>query len=374
MGGFANPLPGYPYPPWAIPYGVSVGIWYIINLSCVILSLHLFARALEQHVRVEAQSGVWQSWWLLRLGPLIALLPFVGSGLQRGQPTAILLVLMVAFFVLYLEKRLVTASLVLALAIAIKIFPIVLALFPFLRRDWRFICWMIGWCAVLLIGLPILCLGPIATFGLYHMLWTQHLAGIITGVMSTALASELSPGAYSSVSIGAVLARIAAGEGFYSAPLPGWAYTIQYIFDIGFVVAIAAVGHGRFWTLRGPQPSAGATLLIAGAVLIGAIPLMISVAKPHYITLALPLVAVIMIEAWRHTGQKALTNTMILWTVFAWISIMMLELPVWNWIKIVGPMTCALVLLLRPTISLLRAGSYDGTAPIALKETGQGGL
>ncbi len=352
MGPFANPLPGHAQPAWALPFTASVAVWYLINAVCLLLALHVWANALERHRPVQANGGLLQSPWALRLGPLLALLPFIGDGLARGQPAPVLLFLIVVYFALYAENRVAAASFAFSLAITVKVFPIVLAIFPFLRRDWRFMIWTAGWSILLLVGLPVICLGPAATFDLYRTMFTEHLAGIISGAMSTKIASEVSPGGYSSIGVGAVVARVAAGGAFYSSPLPGWASAFQFLFNAAVVVAIVVLGRGGFWTLRGPQPADRYPLLVAGAVLFAAIPLMISFAGPQYVTFALPLMAVLLIESWRRTGEQAITATMAGWTIIAWLSMIALEVP-WNWLKIIGPMTWALLLLGPASLSLI---------------------
>jgi hypothetical protein len=361
MGPFANPLPGYPQPLWALPYTAAVVAWYVLNFLCLIGALHLWASALERYHSIPTGEGFLRGPWLLRFGPLLALLPFVGDGLARGQPSPMLLLLIVAFFVLYVENRIASAALLLALAATIKVFPIAFAIIPLLRRDWTFIAWMAGWCGVLLIAVPIICLGPAETQDLYRAMWTEHLSGIITGSMSSRTVDEVSPGAYATVSVGSVLARIAAGEAFYSSPLPGWASLAQYVFDTLVVAAVAIFGRGGFWNWRGAQPAAGYPTLVAGAVLLAAMPLMISVAKPNYVTFAVPLMAVFMVETWRRVGQQVVTRGMIGWMVLAWSSMISLELP-WSWIKIVGPITLVLLLLGPASLSMIRTVS-GGLAP-----------
>ena len=356
MGPFANPLPGYPQPAWAMPYVASITVWYILNFVCLVLSLHLWAGALERYASLQTRPGFWQDWWMLRLAPLLSLLPYAFGGLERGQPSPLLLLLIVIFLLLYLERRIVPASFALALGSAIKLFPIALALLPFLRRDWKFMFWSAGWGLMLLFGLPLVCLGPAVTFDLYRAMWSDHLAGIIGGSMSSSVASEVSPGAYATISVGATLARIAGGAAFYASPLPGWANGLQLLFNISVVAAIAVLGHGRFWSLRGTQPAAGYPLLIAGAVLFAAIPLMISVAKPNYVTFVLPLMAILLVEAWRQAGQQIASGRLVAWSVIAWLSVAALQLPVWTWIKVAGPMTWALLLLGPPSLRLLRTG------------------
>jgi len=365
MGPFADPLPGYTRPFWAFPYTAAVVVWYGLNVLCLFLSSHLWASALERYRPIAgAQQGFLHGPWLLRLGPFLALLPFVGVTLVRGQLEAFLLLLVVSFVILYVENRVISSSFVFALATAIKVFPIAFAIFPLLRRDGKFLLWAAGWCVLLLIGLPAICLGPEATLDLYRDMWTEHLAGMLSGSMSTRVASEVSPGAYANVSVGSVLARIAAGKAFFQSSLPFWATAIQYLFDTAVVAAVTILGRGGFWNLRERQPARGYPLLIAGAVLLAAMPLMLQTAKPNYITLAMPLMAVFMVEAWQRVGQQVVTRSMIGWIVIAWISVLLVELR-WDWVRVVGPVTWALLILGPASLLLIREVSIEPTAAAA---------
>jgi hypothetical protein len=361
MGPFANPIPDHPQPWWALPFPAAVAAWYLINVLCLLLALHVWANALERYRPSEAKAGFFQSHWALLFGQLIALLPFVGDGLARGQPTPVLLLLIVVFLARYVENRVAAASFAFSLAVAIKIFPLVLAVIPFLRRDWKFMFWTAGWCFLLLIALPAICVGPTATFELYRAMFIGHLVGIMSGAMSTEIASQVSPGAFSSIGVGAVVARIAAGDAFYSAPLPGWASDFQFLFNAVIVAAVAILGRGGFWNLRGAQPAGGYPLLVAGATLSAAIPLMIPAAGPQYVTVAVPLTAVLIIEAWRHRGAEVITGAMIVWTIAAWLSMIALEVP-WNWLKLIGPMTWVLLVLTAASLSLLGNVSLPSAA------------
>jgi hypothetical protein len=361
MGLFANPLPRQPQPSWALPFTASVVVWYLINAACLLLALHVWANTLERHRPVEARSGLLQGPWVLRVAPLIALLPFIGDGLARGQPAPVLLLLVVLFLSLYVENRVAGAAFAFALAITIKVFPLVLVIIPLLRRDWTFIAWAALWGIILLIGVPVLCLGPAVTLDLYRTMFTEHLAGIVSGAMSSKIASEVSPGAYSGIGVGSVVARVAAGAAFYSTPLPAWASALQLAFNVIVVAAVTFLGRGGFWTMRGAQPKPGYPLLVVGSVLFAAIPLMIAFAGPQYVTSAVPLVGVLLVEMWRRKDEEVITGPMIAWAVFAWLSMIALEAP-WNWLKLIGPMTWALLLLAPASLSLIAKVSVQSAA------------
>ena len=67
--------------------------------------------------------------------------------------------------------------------------------------------------------------------------------------------------------------------------------------------------------------------------------------------------AVFLIESWRRT-DKPVTVAMAVWTVIACLSMIALEMP-WNWLKIIGPMTCALLLLGPASLALLVKASKN---------------
>jgi hypothetical protein len=58
MGLFANPLPGHPQPWWALPYPVAVAVWYLINVACLFVALHIWAKAVEQARRFCHSSAM----------------------------------------------------------------------------------------------------------------------------------------------------------------------------------------------------------------------------------------------------------------------------------------------------------------------------
>ena len=134
MGPFADPLPGYPALPWALPFAASVGVFYALSVAAMLLAAHVWAKALEDHSGI-APAGGQSGWWGLRIAPILLLAPYFGASFARGQPTTILILLACIFLKSYADRRVIVASAALALAIAIKIFPAALLIIPLLRRD-----------------------------------------------------------------------------------------------------------------------------------------------------------------------------------------------------------------------------------------------
>jgi hypothetical protein len=213
----------------------------------------------------------------------------------------------------------------------------------------------------LLIVVPVVCVGPTESLDLYRAMFTEHLLGIVSGAMSREIASQVSPGAFSSIGIGAFVARLAAGDAFYSTPLPQWASDIQFVFNAAVVAAIVYLGRGGFWNVRGPQPTDGYPVLVAGAVLSAALPLMIPSAGPQYVTVAVPLMTLLLVETWRRRGTEIVTEMMVVWSIAAWLSMIVQEVP-WAPPKLIGPMTWVLLALAPPSLALLRSNSIGPKA------------
>ncbi|NVN87486.1 MAG: DUF2029 domain-containing protein [Rhodopseudomonas sp.] len=354
MGLFANPLEGMARPAWALSFSMSVAVWYVIGAVAMALAVDLWARALQRCVARPLLQDRWNGWWLLRLGPLLALLPFFGDGLGRGQPTALVLLSMVAFLVLYVRGRIFAAACCLAIGFTIKIFPLALLLIPLLRRDWKTIFGTAGFGLVFLIAVPALCLGTTAVVQLYTALWTDHLSGILGGAPNPKIAAEITFTSYDMLSIGAMLARIGAGGLPDAASLPPWATAGQIAADAVLLGAVLIVGHGRFWRLRGPQPEPSEPLLIAGAILCAALPVMLSVSQPNYVAFAAPLLAVIQLDAWRRSGRVALLPALFAWSAMAWFGMIATEVEVWQPLRVIGLTTPAIVILLGWGLACLR--------------------
>ncbi|WP_420132001.1 glycosyltransferase family 87 protein [Rhodopseudomonas sp.] len=353
MGPFGYPLEGYPRPSWALPLQTSVAVWYAFSAALLLIAVDWWARALERDAPPLGQRA-WNAWWMLRIGPLAILMPYIGDGLGRGQPTALVLLTMVGFLVLYAKGRVYSAAFALALGFTIKLFPIVLLLFPILRRDVRTVAAVAGFSAFFLFVVPVLCLGPAEVIKLYVAMWTEHLSGIFTGAPNDKIAAEITFTSYDMLSIGAMLARIAAGGLPAEDKLPLFATLGQLAFDAVFISALVWVGHGRFWRLDGPQPQMSEAVLICGAVLCASLPLVLSVSQPNYVAFVAPLVAVVLWDAWRRSGETTLVTFLVLWACVMWIGMFGTEGGVWEPLRVIGLATPAIAVLLGCGLVCLR--------------------
>ncbi len=172
MAPLADPPHGVDLP-GAVPYSVSVAIFYAVNVLLLFAGVHALASALEHSSAVpslRASVRFGRRWWLLRIVPVLACLPPIGHTLMRGQANIVLLALVCGFTAALLRERRHLAGWFLAGAIAIKIFPAYLLLYPLWRRDWRCLAGCGIGLAVTLIAVPVLVLGPSRTGECYRSL------------------------------------------------------------------------------------------------------------------------------------------------------------------------------------------------------------
>jgi hypothetical protein len=168
-----------PSVPGELPYAWSVAVFYLLNVLCLALAVHLLASAIEnasRHPEVQATPAGCLRWWLLRLIPILICLPPLGHTLVRGQANVILLLLVCGFIAALMRGRRLQAGFWLAGAICIKIFPAYLLVVPLTRRDCRCLA---GCAAGLILGLgviPLLALGSKQTVVCY-----RELAEVLVG-------------------------------------------------------------------------------------------------------------------------------------------------------------------------------------------------
>lgn len=157
---FADAPAGSTQPDWAVPYPVSVALWYLFSVGCLLWSVHRLSSVLEETAPGEerAASPRARRFWWTRAWPVWICLPAAGSTLARGQVNLLLLALLTGFIAAVLRGRRAGAGWWLAAATCLKVIPGLLVLYPLVRRDRR----MIGHYALgLVAGLVVVPLGTL---------------------------------------------------------------------------------------------------------------------------------------------------------------------------------------------------------------------
>jgi hypothetical protein len=131
----ADPPPGAE-PVTALPYPVSVAVWYVASVLTLVLAVHWLAAAVEAGLSVPPRRYGY-TWWSLRLGPLLLVMPAAARTLARGQVNTFVLALLAGWVGGVVSGRRLWAGVFLALAVCIKVIPAFLFLHALWRRDGR---------------------------------------------------------------------------------------------------------------------------------------------------------------------------------------------------------------------------------------------
>jgi alpha-1,2-mannosyltransferase len=171
-----TPAPvGYGVPATAA-FAATVSLWYILSLLALALAISVLARTLAPPAPDAATpaSLSWRPIWTLRLLPIMICLHCLGRELQLGQVDIFVLALMALVISCAAAGRSGQAGFWLALAICLKVMPVVLLVYPLWRRDWRWLLTCAGGLVVGLTIVPMLLFGPARTLK-YSQEYTQAL-------------------------------------------------------------------------------------------------------------------------------------------------------------------------------------------------------
>jgi hypothetical protein len=146
----------------AVPYAISVAIWYALGIFFLAVGVNSLASALEQtssDPRVRALPRGCRRWWALRLIPVIACLAPIGHTLMRGQVNLLWLALLCGMAAAAVRGQHWKTGLWLAGGVCLKVLPLFLLILPLWRRNARALA---GALAGLIVGLAVI---PSAVFG-----------------------------------------------------------------------------------------------------------------------------------------------------------------------------------------------------------------
>ena len=117
MGPFANPLPDYLKPWWALPFPAAVVVWYLLNIVFLILAVHFWAVALERYRPFKSAAKFPFGRILVEVWSCFGGDPFYRRriGARPTDTAAYSKLLIVVFLILYAANHLRSAALVLGL-------------------------------------------------------------------------------------------------------------------------------------------------------------------------------------------------------------------------------------------------------------------
>lgn len=293
----ADPPPGHDTSA-LVPYPVSVAIVYSVNMLCLVLAVHLLASALQRHSadpNFRDQPRYCRRWWALRVWPTLICLTAIGHSAMRGQVNLQILLLFCAWMSCLVGERRRLGGFFLAIAIAIKVIPIYLLVYPLWRRDGRALAGCgIGLFAGL-VAVPLLAFGPVRTVDEYTR-YGEVLFGPLLGIGTDKTRERELLGMDATDSMGIKHA------------LHCWRYPDQYhrplVYDaaeewahrvLGVLMTLAVLWPARRSTQCGPWHAAHqlGTLLLLMVIFS-------PISHVHYFTFCLPLVMSLLFRRWEH--------------------------------------------------------------------------
>lgn len=181
----ADPPAGFPTA-GCLPYPVSVGVWIIV---CYLLAIWC-AHALAGLIVPEAKPFT-RRWWSARNAPLMLSAGGIGYTIVHGQVNTLIAALIAAMFLAWARGRKLASGVWLAGAMAVKVTPAFLVLFPLLRRDRRALVGVAVGLFLMLGVLPACVFGVSGTIRESRKLVDQVLLPGTTGAGDQTRAKEL---------------------------------------------------------------------------------------------------------------------------------------------------------------------------------------
>jgi hypothetical protein len=307
MAPLADPPPGVSMV-GAVPFALTVGVWYMLSVSAAFQSVHTLASALAESSKPlgTAIGPRWsRGWWLLRVVPLLICLPYLGHALVIGQVNVLWMALTCWFAAALIRGQRFKSGIWLAAAITIKVIPAFLLLYPIWRRDLRCLA---GALFGLVLGLVVV---PVATLG-SDGTWrtTQRWVDVL---LMPALGK------------GSDLSREQELLGIWSTHNQAFAPIIHKTFHVlsdprpdrmAPIVQITGTLVGLLLTCftlfaAGSKPPASQTdeVLCIGALCVNMLSLSPG-GHPHYLLLLVPLIMGLMASAWAKGASVFLTPSL----------------------------------------------------------------
>ncbi len=304
-----------------LPFWASVAIWYALSIGLLAFAVHVLARA------ALPDAARWsRRWWYARLVPVYVCFGGLGYTLSRGQVNILLLALVAGMFAAAVRGRVVASGVWLAGAIALKVIPGFLALFPLVRREWRA---GLGVAAGLFVLLGVL---PAAVWGIdggvradLRVVDAVLMPGA-TGDGDPTRARELTDAtATDSQSFQAVLHNLRHPDPAARPPQPEPSTRLAH-WAIGGLMTLVTVAVA--W--RRPKPDPADQLIFLGC-LCTVMLLVTPVSHMHYYAMALPLVAGLWLKGLAQRPGRATAGGRVIAALVTWgvlTAVVLLPYPV----------------------------------------------
>ncbi len=159
MAPFADAPAGEPRP-WMMPYEVSLAIWLSLQWVFAGVAAHWIAKAIEKTTPLHTSLPGSRRWWQARLHPSLIALVGIGATVGRAQVNLLLLMMLAGMILSLVRGRGFIAGLWLAAAASLKVIPGFLVLYALYRRNWKMLAGCAAGGLLFMFILPAIAVGP----------------------------------------------------------------------------------------------------------------------------------------------------------------------------------------------------------------------
>jgi hypothetical protein len=298
---------------YALPYPLSIAIFYLLSVASIFGAMHILASAVENYSNssnLTRPPRYGKRWWALRLFPIAICAPMVGAALSRGQLTPFILLCLAAMTAAFMVKRSALAGLWLAAAICIKVYPAYLLVYPLWRRDLRCLAACGAGLIFGLLILPVIAMGPVRTISAYQDYYSLFLQPALSGVDNISERNDSWNEIFGHIqSFKSVFFRLAHPD-IAQRPtvIPRIFWTSHLMLSAAItIVSLLSMGWYRRGADKGTTGDNALITLLSIGVLSTAVLPMIPASRDHYFALGTILLCGLLAASWDRNGALRLS-------------------------------------------------------------------
>lgn len=303
-----------------IPYKFTVGFWYVLTFALGILGIHLLANTLEkttENTKLKNPIVFSQQWWALRIIPLLIMLPAIGRSQMRGQVGLIIAFLFCIIASNILNKKRFMAGAWLAVASTIKVIPAFIFILPLWRRDkLMMLGGGIGFLFTLLI-IPLLVFGFDKTLTSYDTFYNEVLIAGVKGSTDSSRGDELTCISCTDSNSPMAIIHNIINPDKTTRPREAIPIVRQLHWLIGFILLALLLFYVDFknisWKSSNVQNTPSEIIFMGCLAIIMC--LISPVFHPHYVSMLVPFVVVLVFTLWEMYGYD---NIPTYWKIIFW--------------------------------------------------------
>lgn len=307
-----------------LPYKFTVGFWYVLTMLFGLLGVHILAKALQEYSSLDLTNHLedkkkpnvtankWdfinrpQVWWAIRVIPFLILLVPIGRSQMRGQVGLIIAFLICMMCSAILKGKRFQAGIWLSVATAIKVIPVYLFIVPLWRRDWRMIFGGLVGLFITLLVIPLFALGVDNTVSSYKSFFNEVLLAGVKGSSDTSRGGELTCISCTDSNSPMTVMHNIIHPDRISRPREATTFVREAHWLLALVMTLMTIYYAKWqgdkWYCHKVDEDLKEILFVGLLLLLMCI--ISPVFHPHYISMIIPLIMVMLWMLWQRYGYR----------------------------------------------------------------------